>query len=70
MRWLGGTSICGVLAVACLVSAYRLGDPFADSAHPLAVALGTFGYFSLFNGLVFGLSGLVIWVRTRHENGE
>jgi hypothetical protein len=70
MRWLGGTSICGVLGLACLVSAYRLGDPFVNPAHPLAVVLGGFGYFFLFNGLVIGLSGPLIWIRTRHESGE
>jgi hypothetical protein len=68
-QWLGGTSICGVLAPACLVSADQLGDPLADPAHPLAEALGAFGYFFLVNGLVIGLSGLVIWIRTRHESG-
>jgi hypothetical protein len=70
MRWLGGTLICGVLTFACLVSAYRLGDLFGNPAHPLAVILGGFGYFFLVNGLVIGLSGLVMWIRTRHENGE
>lgn len=45
-------------------------DPLADPAYPLAEALGAFGYFFLVNGLVFGLSRLVIWVRARHESGE
>jgi hypothetical protein len=69
-RWLGGTSICGALALACLYPAYQLGDPFADPAHPLAEALGAFGYLFLFNGVVIGLSGLVVWVRARRESGE
>ncbi|MGA8454791.1 MAG: hypothetical protein WB800_05280 [Streptosporangiaceae bacterium] len=42
-RWLRATSICGALALVCLVPAYRLGDPFIDAAHPLAVVLGGFG---------------------------
>ena len=69
-RWLGATSICGALALVCLVPAYRRGDPFIDAAHPLAVVLGGFGYFFLVNGLAIGLSGLVIWVRDRRQSGE
>ena len=64
------TSICAALALVCLVPANRRGDPFIDAAHPLAVVLGGFGYFFLVNGLVIGLSGLVIWVRDRRQSGE
>ncbi len=59
-RWLGGTSICGALPLACLFAAYQLGDTLADPAHPLADALGAFGYFFLVNGVVIGLSGPVV----------
>jgi hypothetical protein len=69
-RWLGGASICGTLALACLLPAYQLGDPLADPAHPLAEALGAFGYFFLADGVVIGLSGLVVWLRAGHERGE
>ena len=69
-RWLRGTSICSALALACLFPAYQLGDPLADPAHPLAEALGAFGYFFLANGVVIGLSGLVTWLRVRHERGD
>jgi hypothetical protein len=67
-RWLGATSIFGALALVCLVLAYHLGDPFIGS--PLAEALGALGYTCLVNGFVIGLSGLVMWVRARHERGE
>ena len=62
--------VARALALACLYPAYQLGDPLADPAHPLAEALGAFGYFFLFNGVVTGLSGLVVWVRARRESGE
>jgi hypothetical protein len=65
--WLGTTAICCVLAVACLVLAYRMGDSLQDQRRPLAEALGRFGLRFVIFALVVGLSGLLIWVRDRRE---
>jgi hypothetical protein len=66
--WLGWTAIFGALAVACLVPAYQFGDPLAEPRHPLAEALGSFGYFFLANAFFIGLAGLAIRVRrSRHQ---
>jgi hypothetical protein len=66
--WLGGTAIFGALAAACLVPAYQFGDPLIDPRHPLAEALGSFGYFFLANAFFIGLAGLTIRIRrSRHQ---
>lgn len=54
--------------VALLVPAYQIGDPFEGSAHPLAVALGSVGYFTLLNAVVIGGAGLLAFIRDRRRD--
>jgi hypothetical protein len=54
--------------VALLIPAYRIGDPFEDPAHPLAEALGSFGYFCLVNAVIISGAGLLAWIRDRRRS--
>ena len=67
LRWLWWTFVLATLAVALLIPAYRIGDPFEDPAHPLAEALGSFGYFCLVNAVIVGGAGLLAWIRDRRR---
>ena len=66
-RWLGSTFVLASLGLGLLIAANRIGDPLDDPMHPLAEALGSFGYFALFNAVVVGDAGLLAWVRDRRR---
>jgi hypothetical protein len=68
-RWLGWFFVLASLGLTLLIVANQLGDPLEDPKHPLAEALGSFGYFALMNAAVVGGAGLLAVIRDTRRSG-